>query len=114
MRFLYEPVWMLKFTELPEERVNYIRTAFDIMERFLEKSPYLCGDDLTIADLCCVATISSTTRILPLDPIKHAKLIDWMQRMAQLPYYERANVEGAEGIQDLLLKMLQDNVTQKS
>lgn len=114
LRFLLEPIWRLKFTELPEERVNYIRTSFDILERFLAKSPYLCGDELTIADLCCIATISSITRIVTPDPAKHAELIKWTHRMAQLPYYKDNNSEGAEGIQDMAFKMLQDNSAQKS
>lgn len=114
MRFLFEPIWVLKSTELPEERVNYIQTSYDIMERFLAKTPYLCGDELTIADLCCVATISSIIRIIPLVPIKHAKLIEWTQRMTQLPYYKIWNVEGAENLQNAILKMIQDNLAQKS
>lgn len=114
MRFLYEPVWLLKSTELPEERINYIRSAMDIMERFLAKTPYLCGEELTIADLCCAATLSSITRVIPLDSIKHAKLIEWLHRMEQLPYYKEKNAEGAAGLQDILFKMLQDNRAQKS
>lgn len=114
MRFLFEPIWMQKSTELPEERVNYIYTSLDIMERFLAKTPYLCGNELTIADLCCVATISSMVRLIPLDSTKHAKLIEWTQRMARLPSYKEKNAEGAKALQEAILKMIQDNLAQKS
>lgn len=113
MRFLFEPIWVHKSTELPEERINYIRTSFDIMERFLAKTPYLCGNELTIADLCCVATISSMVRLIPLDPTKHAKLIEWTHRLAKLPCYKEKNAEGAAALQDAILKMIQDNLAPK-
>lgn len=113
MRFLFEPIWMQKSTELPDERVNYVRTSLDIMERFLATTPYLCGNELTIADLCCVATISSMVRLIPLDSGKHGKLIEWTHRMAQLPYYKEKNAEGAAALQDAILKMIQDNLASK-
>lgn len=111
IRFLIEPVWKLKAKELPEERINYVRTTYDILERFLANSPYLCGDDLNVADLCCVASISSIIRVVPLDTTEHAKVIEWMQRMAKLPYYEAKNAEGAERLQDIVMKMLKENQT---
>lgn len=114
MRFLFEPIWVMKSSEMPEERVNYLRTSYDIMERFLAKSPYLCGDELTIADLCCVATVSSITRLIPLDLSKHAKLIEWIERMGQLPCYKEKNAAGAAAVQDAILKMIQDNLALKS
>lgn len=114
VRFLLEPVWMLKHAELQEERINYIRTSYDIMERFLAKTPYLCGDELTIADICCVATLSSINRIIPLDSAMHAKLIEWTERMARLPYYKEKNAEGAAMLQDTALKMLHDNLAHKN
>lgn len=113
-RFLFEPIWMLGATELQEERINYVRISLDIMERFLAKSSYLCGDKMTIADLCCIASISAFIKIFPLDTTEHAKLIEWTQRMAELPYYKEKNAGGAEGLKNAILKMMQDNLAKES
>lgn len=61
MRFLYEPVLYMQATEMPQAKIEYIQSVYDIMERFLTETPYVCGDDLTIADFCLVATLASLT-----------------------------------------------------
>lgn len=54
MRFLYEPILYFKSAEMSEDRIEYVQRMWDIMERFLEDSPYVCGEDMTIADFSLV------------------------------------------------------------
>ncbi|XP_055301684.1 glutathione S-transferase 1-like [Sitodiplosis mosellana] len=95
LRFILEPVLFQKATETPEDRIKNVEAAWDILECFLSESPYVCGDDMTIADFCLVATASSLTEIVPLDPDNHTNIIQWIDRLSELPYYEELN--GAAG-----------------
>lgn len=56
MRFLYEPILYYKSAEMPEDRIEYVQRMWDIMEKFLGESAYVCGDELSIADFSLVAT----------------------------------------------------------
>lgn len=99
MRFLYEPILYMKSSAFPDDRIQYIQTAWDILERFLENGPYVCGDEMTIADFSLVATASSMTENVPLDAEKYQKVFEWIDRMSQLSYYEELNGSGAKEFQ---------------
>lgn len=99
LRFLFEPVFYWKASETPEDRIKGIQVVYDILERFLAETPYVCGDDLTIADFCLVATASSINDIVPLDSDNHANIIQWIDRISELPYYEEMNGEAGKTVQ---------------
>lgn len=109
LRFLFEPVFYHKSAELPQEKIEYLQSQWAIMEGFLQNSKYLCGDELTVADLCCIATISSVDEIAPIDPKKCPKFTQWIQRLSRLPYYEEKNGVGARGIQEGVRQTRQKN-----
>lgn len=99
MRFIYEPVLYDNGSEIFEDRIEYAQRVWDIMERFLADSPYVCGDEMTIADFCLIATTASLNENAPMDPEKHSKIIEWMDRMSQLPYYNELNGTPGKDIQ---------------
>ncbi|XP_037045750.1 glutathione S-transferase 1-like [Bradysia coprophila] len=108
LRFLYEPILYCGSAEVPEDKVQYIEKCWPIMEAFLERGPYLCGNELTIADYCCVATVSSL-RHYGGDMDKYPKLSGWLKRMRELPDYESLCGEGG----DLLVKTV-DQMVEKN
>lgn len=112
-RFLYEPIIYNGSSELPADRVQYIQSSWDILERFLKDSPFVCGDEMTIADLCLVATTSSATEIVPLDPTKHSNIIKWIERLSKLSYYESINGSAAKALQQVVRDCLKKNAESK-
>lgn len=72
---------------LSQENIEYIQKCWPIMERFLEKNDYLCGNNLTIADFCCIATVCSIDQLAPIDAEQYPKLLAWIKRLEALPYY---------------------------
>lgn len=95
LRFLYEPILYNGSSEIPTEKVQYIEKCWPLIEAFLERGPYLCGNELTIADFCCVATISSLGQYGG-SMNKYPKLMGWLNRMAELPYYKSLCGDGGE------------------
>ncbi|KAF4519147.1 hypothetical protein B566_EDAN007422 [Ephemera danica] len=49
----------LKCKEIPEEKRKKILDAYELLEKFLEGHDWLAGDSYTIADLFCVASVTS-------------------------------------------------------
>ncbi|KAF5270028.1 hypothetical protein FQR65_LT05827 [Abscondita terminalis] len=61
--------------------------AFEILNSFLDKSKWVAGDNLTIADFSLISTVTSLECIVPLDFKKYPKIAEWIQRVQELPYY---------------------------
>ncbi len=90
------------------EIVNKIRSALDIMERFLDHGPFLCGDHLSIADISCIATLSSIDTFLPIEKSQYPKLVKWIRSMKSFSFYE-LNRKAAEDVQECLRKKMKEN-----
>lgn len=108
LRFLFEPILYYGATELPEDKVQYVEKCWPIMEAFLERGPYLCGNELTIADYCCVATVSSVGHYGG-DLDKYPKLTGWLRRMKDLPDYERLCGKGGDLLVETVGQILAKN-----
>lgn len=108
LRFLYEPIIYDGSGDVPQDKVQYIQKCWPLMEAFLERGPYLCGNELTIADFCCAATVSSLGHYASIDGDKYPKLLKWFKRMTELPYYTSSCGEGG----DLLIKTVDELVKQ--
>lgn len=109
VRFLFEPVIYQGAADLPKEKVDNILRTYEAVENYLKGGKYLCGDKLTIADLCCLASLSSVDVVAPVDVRKYPKFAKWMQTLKMLPYYQKANGEGAEVLQSFVLKTVEEN-----
>ncbi|XP_052894540.1 glutathione S-transferase 1-like [Anopheles moucheti] len=94
-RFCMESVLYYKSTEVSQEKIDNVYRAYQLLNDTLIDD-YIVGNQLTLADLSCIATISSMHIVFPIDGAKHPKLIAWVERLAKLPYYKVTNQEGAE------------------
>ncbi|KAL5288086.1 GstE2.2 family protein [Megaselia abdita] len=79
--------------EISQDKLEAINEAYDFLEKFLETNEYLTGKNATVADICCVATVTSLA-FHPLDSSKYPKTTAWIKRMQQLPFYA-PNEKGA-------------------
>lgn len=109
LRFLFEPVFYEKYHELCPSRIEYLQRTYESLDRFVADSPYVCGQDMTIADLCLIATLSSLLKVAPVDETKYSNLIQWIERMKKLPYYEETNGIGAEELQQAVIECIKKN-----
>ena len=70
--FYYQfPLLFLKQNEIPEEKRQKVVEAYDMLETFLEGRDFVAGDSHTVADFCCVATVTSfaVRKIAQLEPL---------------------------------------------
>lgn len=112
VRFIVEPVIYFGVSEVPEDRVTYMQKAYDGLEHCLATAPYLAGSELTIGDLCSVATVSTAAAFAPIDADKYPKLTQWLKRLQALPYYKESNQEGLEMLVNLVKGLLAERQQQ--
>jgi glutathione S-transferase len=67
---LQEPILYNGSPDMPEDRVEYIRKAYGLLEAVLKNHDYLVGNSLTLADISSIATISSIGGVVPIDADK--------------------------------------------
>lgn len=109
IRSLFEPILYDKSPELAADKIEYIQRSWPLMDAFLQDAPYVCGSDITIADLCCIASVSSIDTIASIDANKFPKFIGWIERMKKLPFYDELNAPGAKQVQELILARVKEN-----
>ncbi len=79
------------------------------MERFLLNGPFLCGDHLNIADISCIATLSSMDSFISIEKAQYPKLVKWITTMKSFSFYE-LNRKGAEDVQQLMKDKMKENM----
>ncbi|XP_053692127.1 uncharacterized protein LOC128740592 [Sabethes cyaneus] len=108
LRFYLEPILYYGSTETPQDRIDYLYKAYQLLNDTLT-SDYIVGNNLTLADLSCVASIASMHAIFPIDVTKYPKLAAWLERLSKLPYYKATNYEGAQELAKLYHFKLEEN-----
>lgn len=78
---------------LTDEQIADIIEGYDVAEKYLREKAYIAGDVLTVADISCVATISSLNCIINIDA-KYGKLREWWNRMKSESWYQKENEPG--------------------
>lgn len=106
--YVTESILFNGVSEVSSEKIEEFYEEFDKLEMLLKDSEYLVDDTMTIADLCVLPTVTSLTYYAPLDLEMYPNLIAWIERLAQLPYYE-INVDGLKEMEVLLEKMKDSN-----
>ena len=92
-----------------KDKVEYVKLCWPILEGFLENTNYLCGNELTIADFCCIASVCSFDALIDIDYTKYPKVLAWKNRIAELPYYESLCAKGGKLLQNVVLQKLEAN-----
>ena len=80
----------------------------NLLETFLTRSTYVAGEQLTIADLATLANVSGM-ETCGLDMSRWPHVAAWLAKLkAELPYYEKANAEGAQMIGAMYQKLVKE------
>lgn len=107
---LYYEIYDYGVTEVPAKSVKNMQKCWSIMENFLNNGTFLCGNDMTIADISCIATLTSMDSFSPIESSKYPKLVEWVKTMRGMPFYEH-NKEGAELVQKIMWEKMTANKT---
>lgn len=101
--FLFQfPIVTLDEKEISKEKLSAINEAYSYMNTFLENQEFIAGDGLTIADFCCVSTVSTATIIIPISAERFPNLSKWYHRCKGLPYYDEGNGIGLNRLDTLV------------
>lgn len=103
----YYPIMFAKASADPE-KYKKLEESYEFLNKFLENQDFVAGDNLTIADLAIIASVS-TAEILGFDLSKYPNVAKWFENSKKIiPDYDELNHSGC-----LKFKEMYDNLTKK-
>ncbi|CAH0399528.1 unnamed protein product [Chilo suppressalis] len=96
LRSIMAPTYMGIMTEMPKEVILGIKNAYRMLEEYLSQSTYLADENMTIADVCAVATVSSLDGMYPVEEKRYPKTRRWLDTMYNKDFCRIANQPGCE------------------
>lgn len=85
-----------------------VKESLTIMDKFLEDSKWIAGDNLTIADFSALTTITTIVEC-GYDLELHKNLNRWYKQCQSLPGFDE-NLQGARGLAAFLNKLIDGSV----
>ncbi|KAH0818878.1 hypothetical protein GEV33_003913 [Tenebrio molitor] len=98
----YNSIVVENSKEISTKNISAITESYKFLDKFLQSKNYLAGSSLTVADLCCVATVSTATIITPISTEKYPNLSTWYRTCKNLPFYEETNGAGLNKLDALV------------
>lgn len=95
--------------EIPLAGVDGIKEGYGFLEKFLKTDSYLVGNSITVADYCCVATVSTIQYAVPIDPDVFPKVSEWFEKMKTISFYDEINAKNVEIFEQIVLGALETN-----
>nr|WCC58235.1 glutathione S-transferase [Pharsalia antennata] len=83
-----------------------VNDAYNSLETLLERSTYVAGEQLTIADFSIVTTLTTANILVPIASNRFPKISEWLAKMQALPYYASANQVGLDQFAALIKSKL--------
>ncbi|XP_068619453.1 glutathione S-transferase 1-like [Battus philenor] len=106
LRSTVRPLLFLGERTYRKDALKRIKNAYDLTEKFLTNN-WMVGDEITLADICCVASISSLNEILPIDSDMYPNMIQWLERCKEQEFYKKCNQPGLEEFRAILQSKLE-------
>ncbi|XP_017782554.1 PREDICTED: glutathione S-transferase 1-like [Nicrophorus vespilloides] len=82
-------------SSIPEKIVDSVIESYSFLEAFLQDKEWFVGDSVTLADLSLIPSVTTLNVLVPIDGDACPKLLEWISRAEELPYYS-ANSAGHE------------------
>nr|WJR88237.1 glutathione S-transferase epsilon 1 [Agrotis ipsilon] len=80
-------------TEPTPQQIEAVKGAYETLERYLQKTKFVACDHITVADICLVASLTTSAVWVPLDD-KFTKIKAWLKTLAEEDWYKKGNLPG--------------------
>jgi len=89
--------------EMVEETRLFLLRSLDLLENYwLKDTPFLCGSEITIADIACACEVDQTRQVGIIEWEKYPRLKEWLDRMLAIPEFKFVSDKGQDGLKGML------------
>lgn len=90
-----------------------IKQAYNFVNTFLERSKWLAGSQITLADFSCITTLSTMDYLLPINQKIHPNLYRYLKQWQHVSQYDELNLRGIHQLGKILQEKLLQAQMQK-
>lgn len=76
----------------------------------MKDAEYMVGNSLTVADFSAAPIITSVNGLIPIDGNKYPKLVAYIERLSQLPYFDEINKVASETLSGIVKQQMKANI----
>ncbi|XP_049836302.1 glutathione S-transferase D7-like [Schistocerca gregaria] len=104
------PLMFLGKTDVEPDKKAAIYEALGTLEKYLEPTGWVAGDQVTVADIACAVTTASMQAVgVVLDP--YPKIREWLQQCnSNIPHFEEENMEGLKETAEAMKSKVTHNI----
>lgn len=96
--------------EIPQNIIDQVNESYNVLETLLSSDPYLIGEQLTVADICCSTTTECLNKLVPIDEETSPNIIAWLNRIKEdVPFYDEMNAEFVEEYYGIISATMEKN-----
>lgn len=96
-----------QFSKLQYKKVENAYNLLNVL--FDDSNQYIVGDSLTVADYVLSTVVTQLESILPIDKEKFGKILKWIDKMHELPYFHDMNTVFVAKFKYVLKKTMEAN-----
>lgn len=105
-RAVMESILKHKAKTISKELINKTEKVYEYLETYLQASQFLVSDQITLADISAVATVTTLHLVVPISD-KFVKIHQWLERLYDKDWYQKANLPGLARIEGFMKQFLQ-------
>ncbi|CAB3250992.1 unnamed protein product [Arctia plantaginis] len=103
-----ERILLGKTNNLNEEEIEEVQDAYGILDKYLQETRFVACDYLTLADISCIASVSTMDVLVPVDE-NFERVFTWITRLKDEDWYQMANIPGLNQIAEFLKNTMDDS-----
>ncbi|XP_046960269.1 glutathione S-transferase 1-like [Vanessa cardui] len=89
-----------------EKQLNDLHEGYSFLEGFLSKTKFVAGDNMTIADISILSSVSAMRHIIPIDDTKYPKTAAWFKFMTSQSFFKKCAEKGSLIFGEMLKKAM--------
>lgn len=101
-------------TEIPQDKMEPVYAAYEVLESFLAADLFLVGNSVTVPDISLACTVTALSIYAPPTADKHPKILAWLDRIDKtIPVFDEMNTKYVEEYRQLIETSIEKNKLKK-
>ncbi|CAH2107524.1 unnamed protein product [Euphydryas editha] len=89
IRAITTPAFFEGVRKPTEKQLKDLEEVYVFLEAFLSKTKFIADNNMTLADISILATVSAMRYIIPIDGTKYPKVQSWFNYMKNQSFYKK-------------------------
>ncbi|XP_059048801.1 glutathione S-transferase 1-like [Achroia grisella] len=90
------------------QQIENTKEVYGMLERYLQKTQYIAANNITVADISVIATVSTLDKVVPISD-EFPKTIAWFNKLKETEFYKKGNEPGLAIFTEVYIQTVKQN-----